>query len=341
MKTTTAVAISGGVDSLMAAHLLKNQGHRVIGLHFITGYERQAAPIESVADQLGIEIHLLNLRSEFSTAVVDHFIRTYREGKTPNPCLVCNPVIKFGHLLEAARNLGARRLATGHYARLRSDGDGTVHLLRGADAVKDQSYFLAFLDQRRLSRACFPLGDYRKSEVKAMAAAEGYRPAVTSESQDVCFIKAGSYSGFIERLATDLPEAGDIVDRQGRVLGRHQGLHRYTVGQRRGLNCPAAEPYYVLRLDTGNNRLVVGFKQETFSRQCRVSQVNWIQQPPRMPLQAHTRLRYRHKGAPSTIEQGRRGQWIVRFDEPQAAITPGQGAVFYRNDEVIGGGIIQ
>jgi tRNA-specific 2-thiouridylase len=341
MKTTTAVAISGGVDSLMAAHLLKKQGHRVVGIHFRTGFEKSTLAIGAVADQVGIDYQQLDFRNVFSTEVVDYFVRTYADGKTPNPCLVCNPVIKFGHLLEAARNLGADRLATGHYARLRHDADGTAHLLRGVDAKKDQSYFLAFLDQKRLSRACFPLGEYRKSEVKAMAAAEGYRPAVRSESQDACFIQGRSYSDFIEQHAVAVPDSGDIVDRHGRVLGRHHGLHRYTIGQRRGLNCPAAEPYYVLQLDTRSNRLVVGFKKETFSRQCRVDQVNWIRPPPPKPVRVHTRLRYRHRGAASTLQRAHSGQWIVRFDQPQSAVTPGQGAVFYRQAEVIGGGIIQ
>ena len=341
MKTTTAVAISGGVDSLMAAHLLKKQGHRVVGLHFQTGYEKQAVDIGAVADQLGIEIHRVDLRSDFSAEVVAYFVQTYRDGKTPNPCLVCNPVIKFGHLLTTARHMGADHLATGHYARLRHDPDGTVHLLRGVDPVKDQSYFLAFLDPKRLGAASFPVGDYRKAEVKAMAAAEGYRPATRSESQDVCFIAGRSYSDFIEQHAGSLPESGDIVDRQGRVLGRHRGLHRYTIGQRRGLDCPAAEPYYVLQLDMRNNRLVVGFKDATFSGRCRVGRMNWIQPAPRKPMQVQARLRYRHQGVMSTIERERSGQWIVHFEQPQSAVTPGQGAVFYRQDEVIGGGFIQ
>ena len=348
MKTTIAVAISGGVDSLMAAHLLKKQGHRVVGLHFTTGYEQQTIPIDTVADQLGIESHVVDLRSEFSSAVVDYFVRTYRDGRTPNPCLVCNPVIKFGHLLVAARNLGADRLATGHYARLHRDENGSAHLFRAVDVGKDQSYFLAFLDQRQLQQACFPLGEYRKTEVKAMAAAAGYRPVTSGESQDVCFIKGTSYSGFIEQHLDEaaLPEAGDIVDVNGQILGRHHGLHRYTIGQRRGLNCPAAEPYYVLQLDARNNRLVVGFRKETFTRQCRVTRLNWIQPTPGSSLQVHTRLRYRHRGASSTLQRPVTdavdgGVWTVRFDEPQAAVTPGQGAVFYRNDEVIGGGVIQ
>ena len=348
MKTTTAVAISGGVDSLMAAHLLQQQGHRVVGLHFTTGYEPQTIPIATVADQLGIDFHVVDLRGEFSSSVVDYFIRTYRDGQTPNPCLVCNPVIKFGHLLEAARNLGADRLATGHYARLRRADDGRAHLLRAVDAGKDQSYFLAFLDQQQLQQACFPLGEYRKTDVKAMAATAGYRPVTSGESQDVCFIKGTSYSEFIEQHLEPavLPEAGDIVDVNGKVLGRHHGLHRYTIGQRRGLNCPAEKPYYVLQLDTRSNRLVVGFRKETFIRQCRVTRLNWIQPTPGFPLRVHTRLRYRHRGASSTLQRtaadaGNGDDWTVDFDEPQAAVTPGQGAVFYRNDEVIGGGIIQ
>ena len=340
MKTTTAVAISGGIDSLMAAHLLKKQDHRVVGLHFLTGYETRPIDIAKVAGQLGIEYHLVDLRSPFSTEVVDYFIQTYRKGKTPNPCLVCNPLIKFGYLLQAARELGADRLATGHYARLRQDADGTVHLLRGKDNAKDQSYFLAFVQQKQLALACFPLGSYRKSEVKAMAAAQRYRPATRSESQDACFIKEQSYCDFLEQHTELLPPAGDIVNLEGRVLGRHQGLHRYTIGQRRGLNCPAAAPYYVVALDTGQNRLVVGSKTETLSAKCLVEKVNWIRSSPQLPMRVNTRLRYRHKGAPSTLEQLQTGELVVHFDEPQSAITPGQGAVFYDRDEVVGGGFI-
>ena len=341
MNTTIAVAISGGVDSLMAAHLLLQKGHRVVGLHFRTGYEERPPDVEAIAAQLGIEIHQVDFRSDFSTAVVDYFIRTYKDGKTPNPCLVCNPVIKFGRLMKTALKLGADKLATGHYVRLRRDSDATTHLLRGVDAVKDQSYFLAMLDQHQLSRASFPLGNYRKTEVIAMAAARGFKPATTSESQDACFVAGKTYGDFIEQHDESLSTAGDIVDQQGTVLGRHRGLHRYTVGQRRGLDCPAAQPYYVLEIDTRNNRLVVGFKNETMSRHCRVGQVNWIQPDQQLPMRADTRLRYRHQAAPSQIRLRRDGDIDVRFDEPQSAITPGQGAVFYRQDEVIGGGFIR
>ena len=341
MKTTTAVAISGGVDSLMAAYLLKKQGQRIVGLHFLTGFEKQDVDVGAIGDQLGCDIHRVDLHSAFYEEVVAYFVRTYRAGKTPNPCLVCNAAIKFGHLLDAARKLGAARLATGHYARLRRGADGSVHLLRGVDPVKDQSYFLAFLEQRQLALAQFPLGHYRKIDIKAMAASEGFRPTTRSESQDACFIAEDSYRDFVERHVAQLPESGDIVDMQGRVVGRHHGLHRYTVGQRRGLNCPATEPYYVVQLDTHNNRLVVGFKKDTLSRQCRVEQVNWIQPPRQLPLRVSARLRYRHQGAASTLDRSPGGGWIVRFEEPQSAVTPGQGAVLYRKDEVIGGGFIQ
>ena len=340
MNDTIAVAVSGGVDSLMAAYLLKQQGHNVIGIHFLTGYEFESINISEITGQIGIPIKVLNIREVFNTKVVDYFIKTYLNGKTPNPCLVCNPVIKFGVLFEYARKLGATRIATGHYARIKKDSTGKFHLLRGIDQGKDQSYFLTFLTREHLSRACFPLGGMTKSDVKKHAAKNGLHPVTRSESQDVCFIKGQNYGDFLVRMVGYTPDTGDIVDRSGTVLGKHPGLHRFTVGQRRGINCPASEPYYVLRLDTDRNQLVVGHKDDTLLSECRVDMINWIQPTPQGPVKMHTRVRYRHEAAPSTIVPLEGNKAEVQFERPQAAITPGQGAVFYAGDEVIGGGII-
>ncbi len=340
MNDTTAVAVSGGVDSLMAAYLLKQQGHNIIGIHFLTGYESESINISEIAGQIDIPIKVLNIQDAFNTEVVDYFIKTYLNGKTPNPCLVCNPVIKFGVLFEYARKLGSTRIATGHYARIKKDSAGRYHLLRGVDQGKDQSYFLAFLTCEHLSRACFPLGNMTKSDVKKRAVTNGLHPVTRSESQDVCFIKGQNYGDFLARKVGYTPEAGDIVDRSGTVLGRHPGLHLFTVGQRRGINCPASEPYYVLRLDTDRNRLVVGHKNDTLLSECRVDMINWIQPAPQEPVRIHTRVRYRHEAAPSTLVPLEGNKASVQFDRPQSAITPGQGAVFFVGEEVIGGGII-
>jgi tRNA-specific 2-thiouridylase len=340
MKPLIAVAVSGGVDSLMAAALLKTQGYPVFGIHFLTGYEPENRDVAAVTDQLGIPLHVVDLTEAFRTRVVEYFLQTYLVGKTPNPCLVCNPVVKFGILFEHARRLGADRLATGHYARIVQDAHRQPHLLMAVDRRKDQSYFLAFLTQHQLARACFPLGKMKKSFVKELAALEGLHPVSHKESQDACFISSHRYTEFLADQLGVAPSPGEIVDREGRVLGRHTGLHGYTIGQRRGINCPAAEPYYVLRLDTQKNRLVVGPKRDTLSSECRVQGINWIQAEPSEPIRVHTRVRYRHAAVPSTLTPQPKQQAIVGFDAPQSAITPGQGAVFYIGEEVIGGGWI-
>jgi tRNA-specific 2-thiouridylase len=340
MKPLIAVAVSGGVDSLMAAALLKAQGHPIFGIHFLTGYEPENRDVSAVTEQLGIPLHVVDLTDAFRTQVIGYFLRTYMAGKTPNPCLVCNPVVKFGVLFERARHLGAKRLATGHYARIVPEPHRQPHLLKGVDRQKDQSYFLAFLTRRQLARACFPLGEMKKSDVKKLAAEKGLQPVTHKESQDACFISSHHYTEFLADHLGVAPSPGKIVDTEGRVLGQHAGLHGYTIGQRRGINCPAAEPYYVLRLDTRNNRLVVGPKRDTLSSECRVQGINWIQPEPSEPIRVHTRVRYRHTAAPSTLTPQPQQQAVVGFDDPLSAITPGQGAVFYIGEEVIGGGWI-
>ena len=340
MKPLIAVAVSGGVDSLMAAALLKNQGYPVFGIHFLTGYEPENRDVAAVTDQLGIPLHVVDLADAFRTRVVEYFLQTYMVGKTPNPCLVCNPVVKFGILFEHARLLGADRLATGHYARIVQDAHQQPHLFMGVDRRKDQSYFLAFLTRHQLAWACFPLGEMKKSDVKELAVLEGLHPVTHKESQDACFISSHRYTEFLADQLGVVPSPGEIVDREGRVLGRHTGLHGYTIGQRRGINCPAAEPYYVLRLDTHKNRLVVGPRRDTLSSECRVQGINWIQAEPSDPMRVHTRVRYRHTAVPSTLTPQPQQQAIVGFDVSQSAITPGQGAVFYIGEEVIGGGWI-
>ncbi|UCF95387.1 MAG: tRNA 2-thiouridine(34) synthase MnmA [Desulfobacterales bacterium] len=351
MKKTTAVALSGGVDSLMAAFLLKAQGHPVIGIHFITGYENDPFcqnrsksyanhKIHHLGRQLGIAVTLLDCRIEFEQQVVDYFTDTYLAGQTPNPCMVCNPAIKFGAVLSYVRQLGADYLATGHYARIARDSAGNFHLRKGVDAQKDQSYFLARLTQEQLARARFPLGGMTKREVKRQARAHGLQPVVERESQDVCFIKRDSYSDFLTRQRGLASEPGPIEDVEGKILGRHNGLHLFTIGQRRGINCPAAEPYYVIRIDRKNNRLVVGLKKDLLSTACRVVDINWINAAPAAAQKVLTRVRYRHKEVPSVLLPVDPRTAIVRFDTAQEAVTPGQGAVFYREDEILGGGWI-
>ena len=355
MKPTVAVAVSGGVDSLVAAHLLKQQGVSLVAIHFRTGFEQTAdtdpnssisnensiARLQSVIDQIGIPLIVLDLSREFKSGVVDYFISAYSSGRTPNPCLVCNPVIKFGPVLQKALQLHATTLATGHYARIRRDGDGSVHLLRGLDRSKEQSYFLAFLSSRQLAHACFPLGSMTKSQVLEVARKARLHPLERLESQDVCFVKENSYADFLTGTAGVDPQPGEILDIDGRKIGRHPGLHHFTVGQRRGINCPASEPYYVLRLDHARNTLVVGFRRHLKVRRCRVAELNWICTPPHAGDLVWTRIRYRSTAVAARFERLDANEGWLLFESPQEAVTPGQGAVFYLKEEVLGGGIIE
>ncbi len=351
MKPTVAVAISGGVDSMMTAHLLQQQGHDVIGVHFLTGFEIYAQSpqipdegsphqIHKIGKQLGIRVEVYDCRLEFKQQVVDYFIQAYFAGQTPNPCLVCNPTIKFGALMSFARKLGADLLATGHYARVRKDTSGRFHLYKGIDPLKDQSYFLSRLSQSQLSAACFPLGEMTKSHVKRLANQKGLQPVTHDESHDVCFIKDTAYGDFLVNQTGFTPSPGPIVDRCGKVLGRHQGLHRFTIGQRRGINCPATDPYFVLKIDSKHNRLVVGSKSDLLASVCKAADINWIDKRPTEPTAMLARIRYRHKEVGSTVYPLDNHTAEIQFDSPQEAITPGQGAVLYRGDEVLGGGFI-
>ena len=351
MKKTTAVAISGGVDSLMAACFLKEQGQDVIGIHFITGFETAISRIQhpqadnrlkilGIGKQLGIPVKIVDIRAEFQEKIVDYFTQTYNKGQTPNPCMRCNPIIKFGRILSHAHSLGAYKLATGHYARIKKDPGGNFHLFKGLDNQKDQSYFLARLTQQQLENASFPLGDMQKTDVKQMAAHRGLQPATRDESQDVCFIKHISYGEFLSVQKGFGCRPGLIENVNGQVLGEHSGLHQFTIGQRRGINCPAAEPYYVIRLDTERNRLTVGAKKDLLSSECKVVGINLIGKEPTASMDVHTRVRYRSKEAASRIFPRSKSTAIVHFNNPQTAITPGQGAVFYRGDEILGGGWI-
>jgi tRNA-uridine 2-sulfurtransferase len=366
MKEKIAIALSGGIDSLIAAFLLKEQGHEVFGIHFITGFEAFSRPgkntetvlpssidrrssdgipapalVSQLSKQLDIPVEIVDIREEFRAVVVDYFVRTYQDGKTPNPCLVCNPNVKFGIVFDFAEKWGARRLATGHYAKISRDSAGRYHLYRGVDPQKEQSYFLAFMTSRHLSKACFPLEKMTKPDVVGMARDKGLTPVLSEESQDVCFIKNMTYGEFLADQTGFVSEPGAIENTEGRIIGEHKGLHLFTIGQRRGINCPAAEPYYVIHIDRERNVLVAGFKSELFSSECGVVDINWIDETPTDPIRVHTRVRYRHGAAPSTLFPMGKNAAKIKFDVPQEAVTPGQGAVFYREDEVLGGGWIE
>lgn len=364
MNKKIAVAVSGGIDSLVAAFLLEKQGADVFGLHFVTGFEETPALDEGqdhmtvfpgsdlsesglinnsgmgmVAGQLGIPVHVIDIRKEFRAEVSEYFYRSYLEGLTPNPCIVCNSRIKFGLMIEKAGFFGADFLATGHYAGINWLENGMFRLLKGTDPKKDQSYFLSHVKKDAFKKTVFPLSGLTKHDVFRIASDNGLKPLFSRESQDICFIR-NDYGSFMEAQPGFYAKPGEIVDSSGKAIGRHKGLHLFTIGQRRGINCPAKEPYYVLRLDTMNNRLVVGFKNQLHKKTCTVNCMNWLNRrnPGRYRLDVKTR--YAHVPSSAEIRVIDENICEVLFDEPQISITPGQAAVLYDNDELIGGGFI-
>jgi tRNA-specific 2-thiouridylase len=302
-----------------------------------------------VAEELGFPFYVLNLEREFERDVVEPFVLSYLGGATPIPCVACNSRLKFASLDRLAASLGCDKVATGHYARVRYDKEANRYrLYRGRNLQKDQSYFLWELTQDQLSRAMFPLGEMSKPEVRDVARASRLAVAEKSESQEICFVPDGDYAGFIDRYldAEEKPELkpgeGLLVNTRGEVVGKHQGVHRYTVGQRRGLGLSSPRPLYVLAIDAKQNRVVVGYEEELLSEEFTAAGVNWVAfDSPTAPVRAEVRVRYRHTAAPATITPLAEARARIRFDEPQRAITPGQATVFYRGDEVVGGGWIE
>lgn len=343
-----AVALSGGVDSSVAAALLLREGLDLFGVTMLvwsassTGEPPASAAHDArlVCDRLGIPLHVVDLREQFKSQVVDAFCASYERGWTPNPCLTCNRQIKFGALFNAALELGADHFATGHYARI-DCLEGEYRLLRARDRHKDQAYVLYTLGQDDLRRTRFPVGSLTKEQVRAMADDLGLPNAHRPESQDACFLARTDYRQLVAHLRPDTARPGPILDVAGKVIGQHQGIAFYTVGQRQGLGIYGAAPSFVLEIDAARNALVVGAKSALYRGSLLAHQVSFVSgRPPPGPVAIQAKIRYNAAEQPATLEALPNQTARVTFDSPQPAITPGQGVVFYQDDLVLGGGLI-
>jgi tRNA-specific 2-thiouridylase len=338
-----AIALSGGVDSAVAAMLLRRQGWDLKCVHLrLTSWGASADWVQALAQRLKIPLQVIDLQREFAEEVLDYFVSEYGRGRTPNPCVRCNAAIKFGRLWEYLKGDGFTHLATGHYARLHPIEAAAPALLRGVDRRKDQSYFLSRLSRDLLPNFLFPLGDLTKDEVRRI-----YRTANLPiqehqrESMELCFIPEGDYQDFLQARRGFAGPPGDFIDAQGRVLGQHRGLECYTVGQRRGLGIPAREPYYVTEIQPACNRVVLGLRAELFSSGLLASRMNWLIDTPDAEFEAVAVIRYRHPGVRARIIPRSLGEVQVEFETPQSAVAPGQAVVFYDHDRVLGGGWIE
>ena len=353
------VGMSGGVDSSVAAYLLKEQGYDVIGVTMQmlgAGDEEQAVQEENggccglsavddarrVAAALDIPYYVMNFKKEFKEHVIDYFVEEYQNGRTPNPCIACNRYVKWESLLQRSLSIGAEYIATGHYARVVQLENGRYTLRRSATLAKDQTYALYNLTQEQLRRTLMPVGEYTKKEVRAIAEKINLRIANKPDSQDICFVPDGDYASYIEEEAGVKVPEGDFVLTDGTVIGRHKGITHYTVGQRKGLGLALGYPAFVLEIRPTTNEVVIGTREESMTTQLRARNLNFMAiEDLTEPLHVFTKIRYNHKGAWCTIEKTGEDEVVCTFDEPQRAVTPGQAVVFYDGEYVLGGGTIQ
>ncbi len=370
MGERVVLAMSGGVDSSACAHLLKQQGHEVIGLFMRSGTHEEtvcetssdgllpvinpasnkqgccsasdAADARRVADQLDIPFHALNFREAFGR-IKDYFADEYLAGRTPNPCVMCNNWLKFGRLWDFAQQVGATRIATGHYARLqRLPGDEFPSLLRGDDLSKDQSYVLFGIARDLLDKILFPVGEFQKPEIREMSHQAGLqRVANKKDSQEICFIPDQDYVGFIHRYRGGHETAGELVDTSGQVVGQHDGYHKFTIGQRKGLGVTFGAPRFVIAIEPQTRRVVIGTREDLARQELSADRLNWLIADPPDQFRCHAQIRYRHEAAWATIKRVGTDELTVRFDEPQYGVTPGQAVVLYDGNRVLGGGWIR
>ena len=346
------IAMSGGVDSSVAAYLMKEKGYECVGCTMRL-YANEDINVDAtntccslddvedakaVARRLDMPHYTFNFQERFRETVIDDFIYCYENGMTPNPCIQCNKHLKFSELFQRATVLECEKVVTGHYARIRETENG-YQLLKGLDESKDQSYVLYNMTQEELAHTALPLGEYSKDEVRKIAEENGFINANKPDSQDICFVPDGDYAAAIKRFTGKDYEPGDFVDMEGNVLGRHKGIINYTIGQRKGLGISAEHPLYVVKLDMENNRVILGTNDDLFSREVNVVNINWIN-PVEDTIICKAKIRYRMKEQPCTITKTGETSAKIVFDEPQRAATPGQSAVFYDGDVVLGGGII-
>ncbi len=341
MKPKVLVGMSGGVDSSVCAALLQNDGYEVVGvtLDLFGDTEKAQGDAKSVCDTLGIQHAVFDLQNEFKRFVIDDFINEYIAGRTPNPCLVCNREIKFGEMLKIADTLGCQKIATGHYAKI-IEKDGRFLLCRAEDKAKDQSYVLYCLNQEQLSRTVLPLSCHSKDDVRKTAEEYSLVNADKKDSQDICFVPDGDYAAFIERTANFVSEVGNYLDINGKVLGQHKGVIRYTIGQRKGLGIALGKPAFVIDKNPVTNEVIIGDEEHLFYKKVYVEDLNFIPfDELKNEMKVECKLRYRHTEQPAVIKPYKNGV-LVEFNDPQRAPSPGQAAVFYDGDIVVGGGTI-
>lgn len=350
--------MSGGVDSSVAACLLCEQGYDVTGLFMRTGVHEEpvegdcapdrhrgccsaadASDARSVAGRLGIPFYALNFKDEFDR-IIDYFVGEYRRGRTPNPCVMCNEHLKFGRLADYGRAVGADYIATGHFARIERRA-GEPSLLRGVDARKDQSYVLFGIEREMLARTLFPVGHLTKDEIRAEARRLGLPVSDKPDSVDICFVPDRDYARVVRERAPEAFVEGPVLDATGREVGRHSGIPGYTIGQRQGLGIALGLPVYVTRIDPATHTITLGPREDLAADTLSAERVHWLIDPPRAPFAASVKIRYAHRAASATVEPREGGRMAVRFDEPQQAVTPGQAAVVYDGDRVLGGGWIE